>query len=126
MKTRSHHLHFDLRRGRPCGQFPRRSRRPARDEGAPNAAHHANVDGHMLAGESSHESRATMLSMARPASANSVQISIRVPAHWLERAVAFATQMSRPGLEMCRIDILRIALAYGLDAVEQEANGTRG
>ncbi|WP_394841310.1 hypothetical protein LZC95_30095 [Pendulispora brunnea] len=58
--------------------------------------------------------------MPRPPSPNAIQISIRVPPEWLERADVVATKMSRPGLEMTRADVLRMALVQGLDLVERE------
>jgi len=58
--------------------------------------------------------------MPRPPSPNAVQISIRVPPEWLERADAVAEKMGRPGLEMTRADVLRMALVQGLEFVEQE------
>jgi len=58
--------------------------------------------------------------MPRPPSQNAVQISIRVPPEWLQRADAIAAKMARPGLEMTRADVLRMALVQGLDSVERE------
>ncbi len=60
--------------------------------------------------------------MRRLRSPNAVTISIHVPPEWCERADATAVEMSRPGLEMTRADILRVALAHGLELMEREVH----
>ncbi len=61
--------------------------------------------------------------MPRPASSNDTQIAIRLPNDWLERADALVPFVSRPGIAITRSDVLRAALAKGLDALEKERPG---
>ncbi len=49
-----------------------------------------------------------------------VQVAIRVPESWLERADALATKLSRPGIVVSRTEAFRAALAQGLDVMEAE------
>ena len=58
--------------------------------------------------------------MPRAPTENSIQIAVRVPPAWLERADALAPTIARPGIAATRTDVLRAALARGLDALEQE------
>ena len=60
------------------------------------------------------------VAMPRPPSPNATQISIRVPPAWLERADTVGAKMLRPGLAMTRADIMRMALAEGLDLIDRE------
>lgn len=46
--------------------------------------------------------------------AETVQLSVRVPANWLARLDAIAAEMSRPGIELSRADALRAAVAEGI------------
>lgn len=57
--------------------------------------------------------------MARPES-ESTQITLRVPDAWLERADALRGKLRAPGITVTRTDVLRIALARGLAAIENE------
>lgn len=58
--------------------------------------------------------------MPRPPSANDTQIAIRLPNDWIDRADALVPLVSRPGITVTRSDVLRAALAKGLDALEAE------
>lgn len=46
--------------------------------------------------------------------ADTVQLSVRVPAGWLAKLDAIAAELSRPGMAVSRADALRITLASGL------------
>ncbi|MBK6461912.1 MAG: hypothetical protein IPF92_12985 [Myxococcales bacterium] len=59
--------------------------------------------------------------MPRPPS-TAVQIAIRVPAEWLEEAERLAAKMARPGMTSTRSDVLRAAIAKGLDALRAEVD----
>ena len=59
--------------------------------------------------------------MPRPPS-TAVQIAIRVPAEWLEEAERLAAKMVRPGMTSTRSDVLRAAIAKGLDALRAEVD----
>jgi hypothetical protein len=52
----------------------------------------------------------------RPPS-DTVQIAIRVPRDWMERADDLAKRISRPGVIMSRTDAFRAAIAAGFDAL---------
>jgi len=58
--------------------------------------------------------------MARPAMSSDTQVAIRVPREWLDRASHLVPGLSRPGIEVTRSDVLRAALAKGLDALEAD------
>jgi Arc/MetJ-type ribon-helix-helix transcriptional regulator len=58
--------------------------------------------------------------MGRPATENDQQIAIRLPAEWLARADKLIPALTTPGLAVSRSDVLRAALARGLDALERE------
>ncbi|WP_394824885.1 hypothetical protein [Pendulispora albinea] len=58
--------------------------------------------------------------MGRPSSPNAVQVSIRVPPEWLDRADVVAEQMSAPGQKMTRVDVIRRAFEQGLARLERE------
>lgn len=49
---------------------------------------------------------------------------VRIPDEWLPRldALATALERSRPGVALARPDVLRVALAKGLEALELEFN----
>jgi predicted DNA-binding protein len=49
-----------------------------------------------------------------------IQTAVRIPETWPERLDAVAAALSRPGLELTRTDVLRMALAHGLLALEAE------
>lgn len=57
--------------------------------------------------------------MPRPPS-DTVQIAIRVPADWLERADRLIPHVARPGVAATRTDVFRAAIARGLDSFEAE------
>jgi hypothetical protein len=59
-------------------------------------------------------------SVPRKPSENTTQIAIRVPDAWLDRCDVLIPWISRPGINMTRTDIMRAALARGLEALEQE------
>ncbi len=61
--------------------------------------------------------------MGRPATDNDSQLAIRVPGDWLTRADALAPLVARPGILVTRSDVLRAAMARGLDALEAERKG---
>ena len=57
----------------------------------------------------------------RAPSGNDSAVAIRVPDAWLKRADDLRSFLaSRPGIELTRSDILRAALARGLEALEAE------
>jgi hypothetical protein len=58
--------------------------------------------------------------MGRPATENDQQIAIRLPAEWLMRADKLIPALSTAGVTVSRSDVLRAALARGLDAMERE------
>jgi hypothetical protein len=58
--------------------------------------------------------------VARPPSENSSQIAIRLPEEWLTRADALAPWITRPGIAATRSDVLRAAIARGLESLEAE------
>lgn len=55
----------------------------------------------------------------RPPS-TAVQIAIRLPAEWLAEADALAIVMARPGFSTTRSDVLRAAIAKGLEVLRAE------
>lgn len=57
--------------------------------------------------------------MPRPPS-SAVQIAIRLPQEWLDEAEALGKLMGRPGFATTRSDVLRAALARGLEALREE------
>jgi len=63
--------------------------------------------------------------MPRPPSGNDTQVAIRLPNEWIERADALMAPLSRPGIQVSRSDVLRAALARGLDALEAETQATK-
>ncbi|CAN5519629.1 hypothetical protein BH09MYX1_BH09MYX1_00980 [soil metagenome] len=48
------------------------------------------------------------------------QITVRLEDEWLGRLDALATALSRPGLELTRVDAIRMAVARGLLEIETE------
>lgn len=64
----------------------------------------------------------TVSPMPRPPS-NAVQVALRVPADWLPRADRLIASVSAAGVSATRTDVLRAAIARGLD--ELEAEGAR-
>jgi hypothetical protein len=59
--------------------------------------------------------------MARPPSGNEKQIALRLPNDWIARADTLIPALSRPGILVSRSDVLRAALARGLDVLEAES-----
>lgn len=57
--------------------------------------------------------------MARP-TADTSQITFRLPNAWLAQADELAKHISRPGFEASRTDALRAAIAKGLEALRAE------
>lgn len=58
--------------------------------------------------------------MARP-TANTVQITFRIPKEWLEEADEVADVLSRPGMRASRTDAFRAAVARGFAAIKADA-----
>jgi len=48
------------------------------------------------------------------------QVTVRIDNDWLERLDALSTALSRPGLELTRVDAIRMAIARGLQEMERE------
>lgn len=55
----------------------------------------------------------------RPPS-SAIQISMRIPAEWLAEAAQLATALQRPGFTCTRSDVLRNAIARGLEAIRAD------
>jgi hypothetical protein len=60
------------------------------------------------------------IDMPRKPGENTTQVAIRVPDSWLERCEALLPLISQLGMSTTRTDILRIALARGIDSLEKE------
>jgi hypothetical protein len=58
--------------------------------------------------------------MPRPPSENTTQIALRIPDDWIARADALIPWITRPGISATRTDVLRAAIARGLDALEAD------
>lgn len=58
--------------------------------------------------------------MPRP-HADTVQVTFRIPSHWVQEADALASAMSRHGMQATRTDAFREAMARGFRAIEEEA-----
>jgi hypothetical protein len=59
----------------------------------------------------------------RPASGNDSSVALRLPEAWLHQAEAlreFLASKLGPGGELTRSDVLRAAIARGLEAIEAE------
>ncbi len=61
----------------------------------------------------------------RPKSDLDSQVTIVLPGEWLEQAEGLARGRSRPGLNVTRSDVLRMALRKGLDALAAEDKSER-
>ena len=59
--------------------------------------------------------------MPRKPSENTSQVALRLPEAWLERCDALAPALSIPGISATRTDVLRAAIARGLDELEADA-----
>jgi hypothetical protein len=57
--------------------------------------------------------------MPAPKTTPHVQVTLRIPVDWLERADALAAALSEPGMEISRTDAMRRALAEGLLKLEE-------
>ncbi len=55
--------------------------------------------------------------------ADTTQVSVRIPNAWLADLDLVAEQLSRPGIELVRADILRAAIARGLQELKAETMG---
>ncbi len=49
------------------------------------------------------------------------QVALRMPKEWIPRADRLAGVLGRPGMDVGRSDVLRMALARGFEALEAEA-----
>jgi hypothetical protein len=61
--------------------------------------------------------------MPRKPSENTSQVALRLPEAWLDRCDALAPALSIPGITATRTDVLRAAIARGLDELEADASG---
>jgi hypothetical protein len=61
----------------------------------------------------------------RPKSDLDSQVTIVLPGEWLEQAEELARARSRPGLNVTRSDVLRMALRQGLDALAAEGKAEK-
>ena len=66
------------------------------------------------------------LNMPRPPSDNTIQIAVRVPPEWLDRASEIAKRLSHPPAEVSRTGVLRAAIEIGLVALEKRATTKKG
>lgn len=66
------------------------------------------------------------LHVPRPKSDLDSQVTIVLPGDWLEDAETIARARSRPGMNVTRSDVLRMALRTGLDALAAEGKKRRG
>jgi hypothetical protein len=72
----------------------------------------------------SNHANAVQDGMARP-TADTVQITFRIPSHWLHQADAVATVLSRHGMEATRTDAFREAIARGMEEIIKDASATQ-
>jgi hypothetical protein len=61
--------------------------------------------------------------MPRKAKAT-VQLVVRVPSEWVRRADALTDQVMPIGVEITRTDVVRMAIAEGLDTLEMRRKKT--
>jgi hypothetical protein len=59
-----------------------------------------------------------------PPSVPHEQISVRIPTSWLADADELAVVLARPGFTTTRSDILRAAIAKGLEVLRRDAGAT--
>jgi hypothetical protein len=52
--------------------------------------------------------------------ADTIQVSVRIEKAWVNELDALATAMSRPGIELARADVLRAAIARGIEELKAE------
>ena len=62
---------------------------------------------------------ATVADMPRPPT-DAVQIAIRVPKAWTERADRLIPTLSKPGVTASRTDVFRAAMARGFEEFERD------
>jgi hypothetical protein len=55
---------------------------------------------------------------------NTTQISLRIPTAWFEDIDLLAHALSRPGMEMARADVIRGAIAKGIESMKREVHPT--
>ncbi len=65
-------------------------------------------------------SSAVQEDVARP-TADTVQITFRIPTSWVAEAEALAKRLSRPGIETSKTDAFRAAIARGFEAFRADA-----
>lgn len=63
--------------------------------------------------------------MARP-TADTVQLTLRIPSKWFEDADGIAAQISEPGRIATRTDVFRLAIARGLQDIGRERAKDKG
>lgn len=52
--------------------------------------------------------------------ADTSQVSVRIPNAWIADLDALAVDMSRPGIELARADVMRAAIARGIAELRAE------
>lgn len=68
---------------------------------------------------------ANTATMPRAKSDKDGQVTIALPAAWLEEAETLAEGRSEPGLTLTRADILRMAIRRGLDSLAADQKPRR-
>lgn len=58
--------------------------------------------------------------MPKEATGGTTQITVRLNNDWLPRLDVAAARLSRPGLELTRADLIRIAVGRGLEQIERD------
>jgi hypothetical protein len=59
--------------------------------------------------------------MPRPKGPNDVQVSVLIPAEWVEKLDALAAKRAdEEGINLSRSDVLRIVIRQGLTAMEEK------
>lgn len=61
--------------------------------------------------------------MPKEVTGGTTQLTVRLNNDWLPRLDVAAAQLSRPGLELTRADVIRVAVARGLEAIERDLSG---
>jgi hypothetical protein len=62
--------------------------------------------------------------MPRPKGENDAQVTVVLPARWLEEAQRLAAERSEPGMTVTRSDVLRLALRQGLEGMGAHLTST--
>ena len=52
--------------------------------------------------------------------ADTIQVSVRIEKAWVTQLDELATRMSRPGIDLARADVLRAAIARGIEELRAE------